>query len=154
MSKVPVPEELCDFIRECTHSYGKVKMVLKKNKHFVESGDPETLRILLRDEVIAKARVPVEVSEQEARDKDGTATFGLEKDKDPSRAGLVIPGTKEAGAPNLPGQKDGAANGGANGKEGESNGKGKEKEAEDDLFTAVVGLEKGQSKHFPLYLSG
>ncbi|GAA5949505.1 hypothetical protein JCM3765_002683 [Sporobolomyces pararoseus] len=142
MSKVPVPEELCDFIRECTHSYGKVKMVLKKNKHFVESGDPETLRILLRDEVIANARVPVEVSEQEARDKDGTATFGLEKDKAPSRAGLVIPGTKEAGAPNLPGQKDAAVNGGANGKEGESNGKGKEKEAEEDLFTAVVGLEK------------
>ncbi|GAA5908027.1 TFIIH/NER complex ATPase/helicase subunit SSL2 [Sporobolomyces salmoneus] len=142
MSKVPVPDELCDFIRECTHSYGKVKMVLKKNKHFVESGDPETLRILLRDEVIAKARVPPEVTEQEERDKDGTATFGLEKDKAPSRAGLVIPGTKEAGAPTLPnGQKDATANGGVNGKDGAGD-KGKEKEAEEDLFTAVVGLEK------------
>jgi DNA excision repair protein ERCC-3 len=146
MSKVPVPDELCDFIRECTHSYGKVKMVLKKNKHFVESGDPETLRILLRDEVIAKARVPVEVSEQEARDKDGTATFGLEKDKAPSRAGLVIPGTKEAGAPVLPGQKEGGAGSkDTNGQNGGVNEKGKEKESDEDLFTAVVGLEKGKS---------
>lgn len=132
MSKVPVPDELCDFIRECTHSYGKVKMVLKHNKHFVESGDPETLRILLRDEVIAKARVPVE--EQAARDgaEKGTATFGLEKDKAPTRAGLVIPGTSKE-------------------KEGE---KGKEKTAEEDLFTAVVGLEKGASlppTTFPIF---
>ncbi|GAA5922645.1 TFIIH/NER complex ATPase/helicase subunit SSL2 [Sporobolomyces koalae] len=134
MSKVPVPDELCDFIRECTHSYGKVKMVLKKNKHFVESGDPETLRILLRDEVIAKARVPVEVSEQQERDQDGTATFGLEKAKAPSRAGLVIPGTKEAGAPPLPGQKDAV--------DAQAGDKNQEQEAEDDLFTAVVGLEK------------
>ncbi|GAA5971386.1 hypothetical protein JCM21900_004315 [Sporobolomyces salmonicolor] len=132
MSKVPVPDELCDFIRECTHSYGKVKMVLKKNKHFVESGDPETLRILLRDEVIAKARVPVEEQEKEANGQ-GTATYGLEKEKAPSRAGLVIPGTKEAGAP-VEGRKDAAEKG---------QGKGKEKATEeDDLFTAVVGLEK------------
>ncbi|GAA5826896.1 hypothetical protein JCM11251_002146 [Rhodosporidiobolus azoricus] len=128
MSKVPVPDELCDFIRECTHSYGKVKMVLKKNKHFVESGDPETLRILLRDEVIAKARVPVEEQQAEAAanaQKDGGATFGLEKDKAPTRAGLVIPGTGK-------------------GKEGEKDGKGKEKQTteEEDLFTAVVGLER------------
>jgi len=144
MSKVPVPEELSDFIRECTHSYGKVKMVLKKNKHFVESGDPETLRILLRDEVIAKARVPVEVQEeQQQREKelDGTASFGLEKEKAPRRDGLVIPGTKEAGAPNLPG-KDGQAQ---KEKEGDKNGKGKEKESDEDLFTAVVGLEKGKA---------
>ncbi|GAA6023603.1 hypothetical protein JCM11491_006051 [Sporobolomyces phaffii] len=137
MSKVPVPDELCDFIRECTHSYGKVKMVLKKNKHFVESGDPETLRILLRDEVIAKARVPVEVTLQEERDKDGTQTFGLEKDKAPSRAGLVIPGTKQAGAPPLPG----AANTADKGAEGDK-GHQTDQAAEEDLFTAVVGLEK------------
>ncbi|GAA5823257.1 hypothetical protein JCM5353_005137 [Sporobolomyces roseus] len=144
MSKVPVPEELSDFIRECTHSYGKVKMVLKKNKHFVESGDPETLRILLRDEVIAKARVPVEVQEeQEAREKekDGTASFGLEKEKAPRRDGLVIPGTKEAGAPNLPG-KDGLAQKEKEGDGSNGKGKGKEKESDEDLFTAVVGLEK------------
>ncbi|GAA5917090.1 hypothetical protein JCM6882_009492 [Rhodosporidiobolus microsporus] len=130
MSKVPVPDELCDFIRECTHSYGKVKMVLKKNKHFVESGDPETLRILLRDEVIAQARVPVEEQQaaaEAASAKDGGATFGLEKDKAPTRAGLVIPGTSSK-------EKEGEAGKGKDGKGATT--------AEEDLFTAVVGLER------------
>lgn len=145
MSKVPVPDELCDFIRECTHSYGKVKMVLKQNKHFVESSDPETLRILLRDKVIAESRVPPE--EQRARDgvaadgsgvpPGGTATYGLEKEKAPTRAGLVIPGTSKQVAANGKGD---AANGGANGEPANS---GRTQE-EEDLFTAVVGLEKGQ----------
>ncbi|GAA6004367.1 hypothetical protein JCM10207_000688 [Rhodosporidiobolus poonsookiae] len=133
MSKVPVPDELCDFIRECTHSYGKVKMVLKRNKHFVESGDPDTLRILLRDEVIARARVPPEEQAQAGADA-GTATFGLEKDKAPTRAGLVIPGTGK-------GDKEGAA-GAAGVQDGADKGKGKATTAEEDLFTAVVGLEK------------
>lgn len=153
MSKVPVPDELCEFIRECTHSYGKVKMVLKQNKHFVESSDPETLRILLRDKVIADARVPPE--EQRARDgaaggavpPGGTATYGLEKEKAPTRAGLVIPGTSKAAAAaagaTASGGTDGAAGGegGANGQAGPS---GRTQE-EEDLFTAVVGLEKGGS---------
>ncbi|BGP52859.1 hypothetical protein JCM8202_003941 [Rhodotorula sphaerocarpa] len=149
MSKVPVPDELCDFIRECTHSYGKVKMVLKKNKHFVESSDPETLRILLRDKVIAEARVPPE--EQRARDgadgatvpPGGTATYGLEKEKAPTRAGLVIPGTSKpapaAGANGAEGGPAGAGAAGATG--GPANGQPRTQE-EEDLFTAVVGLEK------------
>ncbi|KPV78366.1 uncharacterized protein RHOBADRAFT_47882 [Rhodotorula graminis WP1] len=139
MSKVPVPDELCDFIRDCTHSYGKVKMVLKKNKHFVESSDPETLRILLRDDVIAKARVPPD--EQLARDGaaaqangTATATFGLEKDKAPSRAGLVIPGTSKG---------DGAGvAGAAAGQEAGKDGAAQMSREEEDLFTAVVGLDK------------
>ncbi|GAA5861464.1 hypothetical protein JCM3774_000255 [Rhodotorula dairenensis] len=143
MSKVPVPDELCEFIRECTHSYGKVKMVLKKNKHFVESSDPETLRILLRDKVIADARVPPE--EQRARDgaaaaaagaigPGGTATYGLEKEKAPTRAGLVIPGTSK------PAPTAGTGAAGVNGgPEAAPTGRTQE---EEDLFTAVVGLEK------------
>ncbi|GAA5833956.1 hypothetical protein JCM9279_004172 [Rhodotorula babjevae] len=141
MSKVPVPDELCDFIRDCTHSYGKVKMVLKKNKHFVESTDPETLRILLRDDVIAKARVPPD--EQLARDGaaaqangTATATFGLEKDKAPTRAGLVIPGTSN-------GDGAGAAGAAAGGQEAGKDGAGVQmSREEEDLFTAVVGLDK------------
>lgn len=144
MSKVPVPDELCDFIRDCTHSYGKVKMVLKKNKHFVESADPETLRILLRDTVIAQARVPPD--EQLAREGaaaaangTATATFGLEKDKAPTRAGLVIPGTSRPGA-GAAGAAGAAAVAGAaaEGKDGADKSR-----EEEDLFTAVVGLDKG-----------
>lgn len=146
MSKVPVPDELCDFIRDCTHSYGKVKMVLKKNKHFVESSDPDTLRILLRDDVIAKARVPPD--EQLARDgaaaaAAGGATFGLEKDKAPTRKGLVIPGTSKAapGTEGKAGAQEGA--GGPAGAQGAEAGAAERTQEEEDLFTAVVGLDKG-----------
>ena len=152
MSKVPVPDELCEFIRECTHSYGKVKMVLKQNKHFVESSDPETLRILLRDKVIADARVPPE--EQRARDgaaggavpPGGTATYGLEKEKAPTRAGLVIPGTSKAAAAAATTGATGTngAAGGEGGANGQAGPSGRTQE-EEDLFTAVVGLEKGWS---------
>lgn len=120
MSKVPVPDRIQNFIRECTRSYGKVKLVLKHNKYYIESGHPETLRTLLKDEIIAKARVPIEEQGE-----------GIETDKAPKRAGLVIPGTKEAGAPSLEGEE---------GKDGADKGKLKEV----DLFTAVIGLEKGQ----------
>jgi DNA excision repair protein ERCC-3 len=56
-SKVPVPESIAKFIRDCTISYGKVKLVLKHNKYFVESSHPETIQILLKDGVIRGARV-------------------------------------------------------------------------------------------------
>ncbi|KAJ3064212.1 transcription factor TFIIH complex ERCC-3 subunit, partial [Quaeritorhiza haematococci] len=57
-SKVKVPEEVIRQIRECTVSYGKVKLVLKQTRYFVESSYPETLRRLLKDEVLAKAYIP------------------------------------------------------------------------------------------------
>lgn len=128
MSKVPVPDRIQNFIREATRSYGKVKLVLKHNKYYVESGHPETLRKLLKDEVIAKARVPLEEQGEGA---------GIETDKAPRRAGLVIPGTKEAGAPVESG-KEGEA---TSGKEGD-----KDKDNVEDLFTAVIGLERGRSR--------
>ena len=45
------------FIRGCTLSYGKVKLVLKHNRYFVESSHPETLQFLLKDRVIREARL-------------------------------------------------------------------------------------------------
>jgi DNA excision repair protein ERCC-3 len=56
-SKVPVPESIAKFIRDCTISYGKVKLVLKHNKYFVESSHPETIQMLLKDPTIRGARV-------------------------------------------------------------------------------------------------
>jgi DNA excision repair protein ERCC-3 len=56
-SKVPVPESIAKFIRDCTISYGKVKLVLKHNKYFVESSHPETIQMLLKNPVIRGARV-------------------------------------------------------------------------------------------------
>jgi DNA excision repair protein ERCC-3 len=82
LSKIPVPDNIRDFITNCTQSYGKVKLVLKNTKHYVESSDPEMLQRLLKDEVIGPLRI------QGVEDITTTSA--------PKMGGLVIPGTKNA----------------------------------------------------------
>ncbi|KAH9900584.1 P-loop containing nucleoside triphosphate hydrolase protein [Xylariomycetidae sp. FL2044] len=79
-SKTPLPESITSFIRSCASSYGKVKLVIKDTKYFVESNDPDVLQRLLKDAVIGPCRVQ------------GTETVTSA----PSMAGLVIPGTSNA----------------------------------------------------------
>ncbi|EES01302.1 hypothetical protein BDA96_03G285700 [Sorghum bicolor] len=62
LSKTKLPREIIDFIHASTANYGKVKLVLKKNRYFVESPFPEVLSNLLRDEVISRARISPEDS--------------------------------------------------------------------------------------------
>ncbi|EIE26133.1 DNA repair helicase rad25 [Coccomyxa subellipsoidea C-169] len=57
LSKVQLPSEISKFIQESTGNYGKVKLVLHRNKFWVESPFPDILRKLLKDEVIQKAHV-------------------------------------------------------------------------------------------------
>ncbi|KAL8266584.1 hypothetical protein R6Q59_003928 [Mikania micrantha] len=57
LSKTKLPKEMIDFINASTTNYGKVKLVLKKNRYLVESPFPEVLKRLLSDEVIARARI-------------------------------------------------------------------------------------------------
>jgi DNA excision repair protein ERCC-3 len=57
LSKVQLPKEIEQFIRQCTQSYGKVKLVLQRNRYFVESAHPEVLQNILKDSVVASARV-------------------------------------------------------------------------------------------------
>ncbi|KAJ1981857.1 DNA repair helicase RAD25 [Dimargaris verticillata] len=57
LSKSPVPKAVTEMIRQCTISYGKVKLVLKHNKYFVESSHPETLQRLLKDPIIQQWRM-------------------------------------------------------------------------------------------------
>ncbi|KAM6540861.1 hypothetical protein CsatB_005308 [Cannabis sativa] len=57
LSKTKLPKEMIDFIHGSTANYGKVKLVLKKNRYFVESPFPEVLKNLLKDEVISRARI-------------------------------------------------------------------------------------------------
>ncbi|EEQ29048.1 DNA repair helicase RAD25 [Microsporum canis CBS 113480] len=82
LSKTPLPEAIKSFIINFTKSYGKIKLVLKHNRFFVESSDPATLQMLLKDEVIGPQRI--ESSE------------GIIQQAAPKMAGLVIPGTKDA----------------------------------------------------------
>lgn len=118
LSKVPVPESITNLIRERTHSYGKVKLVLKHNKYYIESSYPETLQFLLKDKTIREARVATDDTMK-----------GFTTGKAPMKGNLVIPGTREAeksrdeaaggrpGVPPVAGSRDG------------------------DLFTSIVGVE-------------
>lgn len=103
-------------------SYGKVKLVLKHNKYFVESSHPDTLQMLLKDEVINSARKKI------LADASG-ASAPLTMAKAPHRGNLVIPGTKETNQPKEAGGKDTS---------------GLNKQPEVELFTSVVGVESGK----------
>jgi DNA excision repair protein ERCC-3 len=117
LSKVPVPESILGLIRDCTLSYGKVKLVLKHNRYFVESSHPEMLQKLLRDQVIREARV--------VGDEDANSSGGLITGKAPNAKDLTIPGIKkDVPDPNKP------VNGGA-----------PSTQSEEEIF-AVVGLDK------------
>jgi len=52
LSKVPVHEDVERFICSHTEQYGRVKLVLHENKHYLESEERELLNDLERDEVI------------------------------------------------------------------------------------------------------
>ena len=114
-----MPDSIIDFIRERTLSYGKVKLVLKHNKYFVESSHPETLQTLLKDKVIREARVHSQVADTSIK----AATFTTSKA--PVKGNLVIPGTKEAEK-----KKDDLSNGKA--------------PTDAELFTTVVGVDAGK----------
>lgn len=47
LSKTKLPKEMIDFIHASTANYGKVKLVLKKNRYFVESPFPEAIILKL-----------------------------------------------------------------------------------------------------------
>uniref|UniRef100_A0A7N6APC2 General transcription and DNA repair factor IIH helicase/translocase subunit XPB n=1 Tax=Anabas testudineus TaxID=64144 RepID=A0A7N6APC2_ANATE len=65
LSKTSVPDGIVQFIKLCTVSYGKVKLVLKHNRYFVESAFPDVIQRLLQDNVIRECRL---------RTADGTDT--------------------------------------------------------------------------------
>lgn len=56
LGKTSLPETVIKFINSCTLSYGKVKLVLRQNKYFVESSFPEVIQELLTDPVISNCR--------------------------------------------------------------------------------------------------
>lgn len=82
LSKTSVPEGIIEFIKLCTLSYGKVKLVLKHNKHFVESPHPDILQKLLKDPVIQECRLRRNVENEseefikQVQDKKVAPTFG------------------------------------------------------------------------------
>ncbi|KAK3679799.1 DNA repair helicase RAD25 [Recurvomyces mirabilis] len=81
-SKTRLPESIIEYVHKVTRSFGKVRLVLKHNRYFVESNDASVLQMLLRDPVIAGCRVE--------------ETAELLTEKATKMGSLVIPGTKEA----------------------------------------------------------
>ncbi|CCU99475.1 unnamed protein product [Malassezia sympodialis ATCC 42132] len=112
LSKVPVPKSVLDFIREYTMSFGKIKLVLKQNRYFVESSHPEILQMLLRDSVIGEARVRPGEGERHSKSIPATA------DSQPTQA-PVPPNPQEQGGIEPPREDTGT---------------------EQDLFSAVIGV--------------
>ena len=125
-NEVPVPDTITSFIRERTLSYGKVKLVLKHNKYFVESSHPETLQLLLKDRVIREARLVTAQVDNSIK----AATFTTAKA--PVKGNLVIPGTKEAEK-----KKEEAASA------RQAPGTSTRNSTDAELFTSVVGVEAG-----------
>ncbi|KAH8831522.1 DNA helicase [Flagelloscypha sp. PMI_526] len=117
LSKVPVPDSILSFIRDRTLSYGKVKLVLKHNKYFVESSHPDTLQFLLKDKTIREARI----QSTQVDDSIKAATFTTAKA--PVKGNLVIPGTRDTDK-----SKDAPAGKNAT-------------QTDADLFTSIVGVE-------------
>lgn len=81
--KTPLPGSIREFILQCTKNYGKVKLVLKENKYYVESADEQVLQNLLKDPVIGPLRVH-------------TGSNAIKTSYAPTMGGLVIPGTNNA----------------------------------------------------------
>ncbi|KAA8900033.1 P-loop containing nucleoside triphosphate hydrolase protein [Sphaerosporella brunnea] len=120
-SKIAVPKTIAQFIKDTTESYGKIKLVLKDNRYFIESKDPQMLQKLLTDQEIGPLRLQEVV-----------------KEKAPQRGQLVIPGTKEAAglkqAPNQPRVPNANAQNTEGGQQGTT----------DDLFTSITGIKEDE----------
>ena len=56
LSKTPLPSTVSDFINRHTKSYGKVRMVLRDNRFFVEGEEPAIIQMLMNDPVIGSCR--------------------------------------------------------------------------------------------------
>lgn len=135
--KVPVPDTIVSFIRACTLSYGKVKLVLKHNKYFVESSHPETLQLLLKDTVIREARIATISTDTSIKSATLTTTS-----KAPTRGNLVIPGTRESD------KKDDNIDGKLGSQITSNNNP-----SDADLFTSVVGIDSGKFLFIHLHLA-
>jgi len=116
LSKIPVSDAIKNFIRDCTLSYGKVKLVLKHNRYFVESTHPDILQKLLKDPVILNAKVNSLTEKSE-----------LMTEKAPNPKDIQI-----AGLDKKPENKP----------EQEQEKIDEKKKEDDDQFGAVISLEK------------
>jgi DNA excision repair protein ERCC-3 len=97
LSKTTIPDGICQFIRLCTFSYGKVKLVLKHNRYYVESAFPDVIQKLLKDPEIQKCRL-----KRDGNDELFTETVAKDKKILPNELGGGIASGSNAGAEGMP----------------------------------------------------
>ena len=97
LSKCSLPQGIVDYIKMCTLSYGKVKLVLKHNRYFVESNHPETLQLLLKDPVIQECRLRLDTEELITEEGGNTVipTFNTKKEGEGGEPGKDVEGVPE-----------------------------------------------------------
>ncbi|CAD5231159.1 unnamed protein product [Bursaphelenchus okinawaensis] len=91
LCKHEVPEMIKKFVEVCTLSYGKVKLVLKKNRYFIESPHSDVVQKLLKDPVIQTCILEEEqsmtdIDQQTAEKKAKTDLSGDKKDDEDEEA--------------------------------------------------------------------
>uniref|UniRef100_A0A7E4WDH7 General transcription and DNA repair factor IIH helicase/translocase subunit XPB n=1 Tax=Panagrellus redivivus TaxID=6233 RepID=A0A7E4WDH7_PANRE len=69
LSKTPLHHGIKQFIETCTRSYGKVKLVLKHNRYFIESRHSDVIQKLLNDKVIQEALIDSNTGAEAQTDK-------------------------------------------------------------------------------------
>jgi len=79
LSKTNLSRDVKMFITACTKNYGKVKLVLKKNKFFLESPDVKILEKLLKDDVVRSARVVNPNAQNRTEANAFETSFGLKE---------------------------------------------------------------------------
>lgn len=57
LGKTTLPKSVEEFIQACTLSYGKIKLVLRQNKYYVESAFPNIIKDLLTDPIIQQCQL-------------------------------------------------------------------------------------------------
>ncbi|KAJ3183491.1 hypothetical protein HDU87_006810 [Geranomyces variabilis] len=101
LSKSALPAAVSDFVREHTARCGKVKLVLKKNRYWIESADETVLRLLLRDKEVRQARLlGAGIDDDVDGDEDGLLT-----ERAPDAEGLTFPGFSLNGPKDEPEKK-------------------------------------------------
>lgn len=77
-SKNKIPLSILNFIRSCTTSYGKIKLVIRQGRYFIESQDGQNIFFLYKDPVIQKIVLQGEGDKPEKKE---TTRFEILQDK-------------------------------------------------------------------------
>ena len=100
LSKTAIPKGIVEYIRMCTLSYGKIKLVLKRNRYFVESNHPDCLQKLLKDPVIQDCRLRSSLTAAVGDDPAPADTDGLIREERAKMTAIQFSSTQTLNAQN------------------------------------------------------